>query len=388
MPLQAFAEAEPAARATPVSASFASPRKRGRRAACVRRTPGSPRRERSTSSATSWDCKRAGRCCARTTRRWRGSPTSGFPVNPHIEAFDEELDRSRRLLRTDARAAPLARLRDRRRGGEGGRPGAAGRDGLDEPSAAVGDRVQVPTGEDDEASNCRIMVSIGRTGRATPFAMLEPVFVGGSTVGLATLHNEDEDPRRKDVQAGDTVIVRKAGDVIPEVVGPVLATRPRGRRKWKFPTTCPPVSGSPSSDSRGRGRRPLRQRRGAPSSASSASSTSQGGPRWTSRAWARSGSASSSTPGCCATPRTSTRSPSPSSSPSSAWPERSAENLMASLDASKSQGLTRVLIGLGIRHLRTDRRAQAVSPRARGHRRHRESRIGRGPRPPSTGSGP
>ena len=64
-----------------------------------------------------------------------------------------------------------------------------------------------------------IMVSIGRTGRATPFAQLEPVFVGGSTVGLATLHNQDE-VARKDVRVGDTVIVRKAGDVIPEVVGP------------------------------------------------------------------------------------------------------------------------------------------------------------------------
>ena len=83
-----------------------------------------------------------------------------------------------------------------------------------------------------------IMVSIGRTGRATPFAQLEPVFVGGSTVGLATLHNQDE-VARKDVRVGDTVIVRKAGDVIPEVVGPVLAKRKRGARKWKFPTECP-----------------------------------------------------------------------------------------------------------------------------------------------------
>ena len=89
----------------------------------------------------------------------------------------------------------------------------------------------------------RIMVSIGRTGRATPFAQLEPVFVGGSTVGLATLHNEDE-VARKDVREGDTVIVRKAGDVIPEVVGPVLAKRKKGARKWKFPTQCP-VCGRP-----------------------------------------------------------------------------------------------------------------------------------------------
>ena len=83
-----------------------------------------------------------------------------------------------------------------------------------------------------------IQVSIGRTGRATPFAMLEPVFVGGSTVGVATLHNEDQ-VRAKDVRPGDTVIVRKAGDVIPEVVGPVPSLRPAKSKPWTFPTTCP-----------------------------------------------------------------------------------------------------------------------------------------------------
>jgi DNA ligase (NAD+) len=83
-----------------------------------------------------------------------------------------------------------------------------------------------------------IQVSIGRTGRATPFAVLEPVFVGGSTVGMATLHNEDQ-VQAKDVRPGDTVIVRKAGDVIPEVVGPVLALRPAKAKPWVFPTTCP-----------------------------------------------------------------------------------------------------------------------------------------------------
>jgi DNA ligase (NAD+) len=83
-----------------------------------------------------------------------------------------------------------------------------------------------------------IMVSIGRSGRATPFAQLEPVFVGGSTVQQATLHNEDE-VARKDVRVGDTVIVRKAGDVIPEVVGPVVAKRRKGLRRWKFPKDCP-----------------------------------------------------------------------------------------------------------------------------------------------------
>ena len=83
-----------------------------------------------------------------------------------------------------------------------------------------------------------IHVSIGRTGRATPFAQLEPVFVGGSTVGVATLHNEDQ-VAAKDVRPGDLVIVRKAGDVIPEVVGPVRGVPKRRKPKWTFPRTCP-----------------------------------------------------------------------------------------------------------------------------------------------------
>ncbi len=84
-----------------------------------------------------------------------------------------------------------------------------------------------------------IMVSIGRTGRATPFAVLDPVFVGGSTVGVATLHNEDQ-VRAKDVRPNDIVIVRKAGDVIPEVVGPVVSNRPpEGLPEWVFPPDCP-----------------------------------------------------------------------------------------------------------------------------------------------------
>jgi DNA ligase (NAD+) len=88
-----------------------------------------------------------------------------------------------------------------------------------------------------------IQVSIGRTGRATPFAVLEPVFVGGSTVSMATLHNRDQ-VALKDVRPGDTVVVRKAGDVIPEVVGPVLAKRPKGTKPWVFPDTCPCPLGS------------------------------------------------------------------------------------------------------------------------------------------------
>jgi DNA ligase (NAD+) len=88
-----------------------------------------------------------------------------------------------------------------------------------------------------------IMVSIGRTGRATPYAVLEPVFVGGVTVGQATLHNEDQ-VAAKDVRPGDRVVVRRAGDVIPEVLAPVLAERPKGSKPWVFPTTCPCPIGS------------------------------------------------------------------------------------------------------------------------------------------------
>jgi len=87
-----------------------------------------------------------------------------------------------------------------------------------------------------------IEVSIGRTGKATPFAVLEPVFVGGSTVGLATLHNEDQ-VRAKDVRPGDLVMVRKAGDVIPEVVGPVKKAGGKRPEAWRFPSTCPVCSG-------------------------------------------------------------------------------------------------------------------------------------------------
>jgi len=84
----------------------------------------------------------------------------------------------------------------------------------------------------------KIAVNTGRTGIVTPFAILEPVYVGGVTVGRATLHNEDE-VKRKDVREGDTVIIRRAGDVIPEVVAPVISKRPKGSRPWRFPKRCP-----------------------------------------------------------------------------------------------------------------------------------------------------
>jgi DNA ligase (NAD+) len=87
-----------------------------------------------------------------------------------------------------------------------------------------------------------IEVQVGRTGKLTPVAKLEPVFVGGTTVSNATLHNEGE-IRRKDVRIGDTVIVRRAGDVIPEVVGVIAERRPATAQPFVMPTTCP-VCGS------------------------------------------------------------------------------------------------------------------------------------------------
>lgn len=83
-----------------------------------------------------------------------------------------------------------------------------------------------------------IRINIGRTGAATPYAVLEPVFVGGATITNATLHNQDE-VARKDIRIGDTVVIRRAGDVIPEVVGPVPSLRSGKERVWKMPKKCP-----------------------------------------------------------------------------------------------------------------------------------------------------
>jgi len=89
----------------------------------------------------------------------------------------------------------------------------------------------------------RIDVNVGRTGAVTPFAVLAPVFVAGSTIGMATLHNA-EDIARKDIREGDTVVIEKAGDVIPRVVAPVLSLRPADSKPWVMPSTCPEC-GSP-----------------------------------------------------------------------------------------------------------------------------------------------
>ncbi len=98
----------------------------------------------------------------------------------------------------------------------------------------------------------RIDVNVGRTGALNPFAVLEPVQIAGVTVKLATLHNED-DIHRKDIRVGDTVIIQRAGDVIPQVVGPVVSKRRRGAKIFAMPPRCPrcdtPVARNPGEAS-------------------------------------------------------------------------------------------------------------------------------------------
>jgi DNA ligase (NAD+) len=160
----------------------------------------------------------------------------GFPVNPQIDAFDDldavhefasRMEANRHSLGYDIDGV-VVKVDD-----------LGQREEMGFTSRAPRWAIAVKFPPEEKTTVLRgIMVSIGRTGRATPFAQLEPVFVGGANVGLATLHNED-DVKRKDVRPGDTVIVRRAGDVIPEVVGPVLAKRPPKTRPWKFPAKCP-----------------------------------------------------------------------------------------------------------------------------------------------------
>src|SRR3954468_20902055 len=92
--------------------------------------------------------------------------------------------------------------------------------------------------EEVNAKLLQIRVNVGRTGRVTPFGVMVPTKVAGSTVENATLHNAHE-VKRKDVRPGDTVVLRKAGDVIPEILGPVLPLRPEGLAEWVMPTECP-----------------------------------------------------------------------------------------------------------------------------------------------------
>ena len=118
----------------------------------------------------------------------------------------------------------------------------------------------------------KIEVNVGRTGAVTPFAVLEPVFLAGSTISMATLHNAD-DLARKDIREGDWVIIEKAGDVIPRVVGPVLSRRPPDSQPWVMPTRARAAAAS-SCAKRARPSGAARTRRARPS-CSADSSTSR-----------------------------------------------------------------------------------------------------------------
>jgi len=193
-----------------------------------------------------------------------------------------------------------------------------------------------------------IFVSIGRTGRATPFAQLEPVFVGGSTVGLATLHNQDE-VARKDVRPGDTVIVRKAGDVIPEVVGPVIKKGKRRAPKWVFPTECP-VCGAPLVRLDGEADHhcdnvecPEQRVQRIVHFASRGAMDIEGLGEERVRQFVGAGLLRD--PGDIYSITVETL------LPLERMAQKSAENLVDGIEKSKAQGLARVLVGLGVRHL-------------------------------------
>jgi DNA ligase (NAD+) len=173
------------------------------------------------------------------TLAWLGS--LGFPVNEHTvtcATIDEvgerviELDRQRHSFDYEFDGV-VVKVDDLRLQSELGADAKA-------PRWAIA--YKLPP-EERTTTLLDIEVSIGPSGQATPFAVLDPVFVGGVTVATATLHNQDQ-VAAKDVRPGDTVIVRRAGDVIPEVVGPVLSERPEHSVPWKFPTDCP-VCGEP-----------------------------------------------------------------------------------------------------------------------------------------------
>ncbi len=159
----------------------------------------------------------------------------GLPVEPHaaachgiddVIAFCREWDTKRRQLEfdTDGVVVKLADLALRERLGTTAKF----------PRWATAFKFAA---QQQQTRLLRIDVNVGRTGANTPYAVLEPIFVAGSTVSMATLHNAD-DIARKDLREGDTVVIEKAGDVIPRVVAPVLTLRPDDSKPWVMPTTC------------------------------------------------------------------------------------------------------------------------------------------------------
>lgn len=194
-----------------------------------------------------------------------------------------------------------------------------------------------------------IQVSIGGKGKATPFAVLEPVLVAGSTVSMATLHNEDQ-VKAKDVRPGDTVMVRKAGDVIPEVLGPVLSERPKGLPEWTFPALCACENQHPLTREEGDAAHyclhptcPLQRDGWIEHFAARAAMDIEGFGERTVRLFTSEGLLSD-VAGIYELDFDKVRN-------IEGFGETSVNNLAASIEASKSRGLGPLLIGLNIRHL-------------------------------------
>ena len=193
-----------------------------------------------------------------------------------------------------------------------------------------------------------IGVNVGRTGALNPFAILEPVVVGGVTVQMATLHNEDV-IHLKDVRVGDTVVIQRAGDVIPQVVGPVLAKRPAGAPVFLMPASCP-ACGEPvvrnDGDAQHRCVNPHCPSRGLESIrhwvSRGALDIDGVGDKLVSRFWEL---------GLVRRVSDLYRLTAATLRDLEGFQERSAENLVAAIAASRSQPFGRVLFGLGIPHV-------------------------------------
>ncbi len=306
----------------------------------------------------------------------------GFPVNPHIERLDDLAAVHRFCTGMEDRRHSLGYEID---GAVVKVDSLAQRDEMGTTSRAPRWAIAYKFPPEEKTTVLKsIEVSIGRTGRATPFAVLEPVFVGGSTVQMATLHNQDE-------VAPEGRPSRGHGD------RPQGGRRdPRGRRAGHHQGQAAqaevevPGRLQLRAEPAARAARRARSTRAASAptarcSASRRSSTSRAAARWTSKGSARSASTSSSKPDWSRTRATCTRWGTSSSSRSSAWATSRRRTSSSGIEASKARPLARVLVGLGIRHVGpTAARALAVEV---GHidriasRERGGARRGRGRRP-------
>ena len=208
----------------------------------------------------------------------------------------------------------------------------------------------------------RIDVDVGRTGRVTPFAVLEPVLVSGTTVQLATLHNEQEISRR-DIREGDVVIVEKGGEIIPKVIGPVVDEAHETRPRWVMPTTCK-FCGSdlqkPDEEVIWRCENvscPARIRRGLQHFSARKAMNIEGlGESWIDELVTRGlvhdyADLYALTVEKLATLSSTAKSPDGTKDVTRKFGEKNATKVAAEIEKSKGAGLARLLFGIGIRHV-------------------------------------